>query len=128
MRDRQAARTDATSWLVQVLRGLALTTALVIVPYSLIELQDLRVVCDWGLTRYRILKWLTRPSVVFVLISPLVLLAGLLRRWFAPWTRPEKVAVAASVATLLAALTVLLLKVTFGRACPFLIPADATTS
>src|SRR5262249_45428635 len=44
-----------------------------------------------------------------------VLLAGLVRLGFGPWTWPERVAVAAAVSTLFTALAALLLKFTFGR-------------
>jgi membrane-associated phospholipid phosphatase len=122
--------TDATyhrlgfSWPVQILLGLAVTAALVTVAYFFIDLPVSFFVRDYGLNHYRFLKWLTRPPEAFVTLSPFVLLAGLLRRWFAPWTRPDKVAVAAAVSTLFTALAVLLLKMTFGRSCPDLVAAD----
>jgi len=121
--------TDATyrrlgiSWRVQMLIGLAVTATLVTVTYFFIDLPVSFFVRDYGLNHYRFLTWLTRPPEAFVTLSPFVLLAGLLRRWFAPWTRPEKAAVAAAMSTLFTALAVLLLKMTFGRACPDLAAA-----
>src|SRR5262245_42549140 len=79
-------------WPVQALIGLAVTAALVAVAYFFVDQPTMSFVHDCGLDRYKSLKWLTRPPEAFVILSPFVLLAGLLRRWFGPWTRPEKVA------------------------------------
>jgi membrane-associated phospholipid phosphatase len=68
-----------------------------------------------GLDHYAPLKWLTKPPEVFLVLAPFLLLASGLRRWFSPWTRPEKVVVAAAVSTLASALAVLILKIMFGR-------------
>jgi membrane-associated phospholipid phosphatase len=103
------------SWQVQALVGLAVTAALVTALYFFIDQPVMLFLRDCELGRYRFLKWLTRPPEAFVLLSPVVLLASLLRRWFTPWNRVEKVAVAAAVSTLLTALAALLLKITFGR-------------
>jgi membrane-associated phospholipid phosphatase len=112
------------SWPVQMLIGLAVTAALVAAAYFFVDLPVLFFVRDHGLNHYPYLKWLTRPPEAFVTLSPFVLVAGLLRRWFGPWTRLENAAVAAAVSTLLTALAALLLKMTFGRSCPDLVPAD----
>lgn len=109
------SRSRGLSWPVQVLVALAVTAALVVPLYFFVDrpvLSFLRA-CDLG--RYRLLKWLTRPPEAFLLLSPAVLLAGLLRRWVGPWGRLEKAAVAAAVSTLLTALATLLLKIAFGR-------------
>ena len=103
------------SWPVRMLIWLAVTAALVTVAYFFVDQPMMSFVGGYGLNRYRSLKWLTRPPEAFVILSPFVLLAGLLRRWFSPWTRLEKVAVAAAVSTLATALAALLLKITFGR-------------
>lgn len=103
------------SWPVQLLIGLAVTAALVVVVYFLLDQPVMFFVRDHELYRYRFLKWLTRPPEAFVILSPFVLLAGLLRRWFTPWTWAEKVAVAAAVSTLFTVLAAGLLKITFGR-------------
>jgi membrane-associated phospholipid phosphatase len=94
---------------------LAVTAALVTVAYFFVDQPVMSFVRGYGLDRYWSLKWLTRPPEAFVILSPFVLLAGLVRRWFTPWARPEKVAVAAAVSTLFTALAALLLKMTFGR-------------
>lgn len=125
---RSTTSTDATAWPVQLLRGLAVTIAAVIVAYFFIDLPVCCFLRDWELHHYRVLRWLTRPPEVFCLLSPLVLIAGLLRRWFGPWTPPEKAAVAAAVATLFAALTALLLKIAFGRSGPHLVSTDIASS
>jgi membrane-associated phospholipid phosphatase len=109
------SRRPDSSWPVQVLIGLAVTAALVTVAYSFVDQPVMSFVRDHGLDRRHYLKWLTRPPEVFVLLSPFILLAGLVRRWFTPWARPEKVAVAAAVSTLFTALAALVLKITFGR-------------
>jgi hypothetical protein len=124
MHDRQTIRTDATAWPVQILRALAITTAAVLLAYFFIDLPVLRFVRDAELHRSFLLRWLTRPPEFFVTLSPLVLVAGFIRRWFGPWTWIEKVAVAAAIATLLAALATLLLKMTFGRSGPDLVAAS----
>lgn len=98
-----------------MLVGLAVTAALVIALYFFVDEPVISYFRALHLDRYRFLKWLTRPPEAFVLLAPFVLLAGLLRRRFAPWTWLEKVAVAAAVSTLLTALAALLLKMTFGR-------------
>ncbi len=116
--------TDATcrrlafSWPVQMLIGLTVTAALVTAAYFFIDLPVSFFVRAYELNHYQFLKGLTRPPEAFVILSPFVLAASLLRRWFAPWTRPEKAAAAAAISTLLTALAALLLKMTFGRACP----------
>jgi membrane-associated phospholipid phosphatase len=111
----EAVPRPASPWAVQALVGLALTAALVTAAYFLVDEPVMAFVRHHELYRSRFLKWLTRPPEAFVLLSPPVLLAGLLRRWFNPWTRVEKVAVAAAVSTLLTALAVLVLKIAFGR-------------
>src|SRR5262249_4137128 len=98
-----------------VLVGLAGTTALVIVAYFLVDEPVMSFFRECRLGRYPFLKWLTKPPEAFVLLSPFVLLLGLIRRWFGPWTRPENAVVAASVSTLFAALAALVLKISFGR-------------
>src|SRR5213596_74601 len=105
------------SWPVQVLIGLAGTAALVTVAYFFVDQPVMLFVRDCALDRnHRLfLKWLTRPPEAFVLLSPFVLLAGLLRRWLSRWAQAEKVAVAAALSTLLTACAALLLKITFGR-------------
>jgi membrane-associated phospholipid phosphatase len=108
-------RREDFSWPVQMLIGLAATAAFVAVAYFFVDQPVIFFFRNCGLDRYRFLKWLTRPPEAFVLLSPLVLLVGLIRRWFAPWTWAEKAAVAAAVSTLFAALATLLLKMTFGR-------------
>lgn len=100
---------------VDLLTWLAVAAALVAVLYWCVDQPVLSFVGGYRLDRYRSLKWLTRPPEAFLVLSPVVLLAGLLRRRFAPWTRLEKTAVAAAVSTLCTALAVLLLKMTFGR-------------
>ncbi|HKB40172.1 MAG TPA: phosphatase PAP2 family protein [Gemmataceae bacterium] len=112
--DADSLRPDL-SWPVQVLVRLSVTAALVTALYFFIDQPVMVFFRDCELGRYRFLKWLTRPPEAFVLLSPVVLLAGLLRRWFTPWNRGEKMAVAAAVSTLLTALAALLLKITFGR-------------
>src|SRR5262249_40273545 len=87
------------SWPTQLFLGLAVTAALVAVAYFFVDRPVAFFVRDAGLKSVRFLKWLTRPPEAFVILSPLVLLAGLLRRLFGPWTRPEKVAVVAAVST-----------------------------
>jgi len=124
----QENSTEATSWHMQVLVGLIGATVLVIVAYFYVDLPVLRFVRERELTREPVLRWLILPPEGFCIASPFVLLAGLVRRWFAPWARPERVAVAAAVATLLAALAAGLLKIAIGRAGPILVPADVTTS
>jgi membrane-associated phospholipid phosphatase len=94
---------------------LAVTVALVTVAYFFVDQPVMSFFRGYGLDHYGPLKWLTRPPEAFVLLSPVILLAGLLRRWFSPWTQAEKVAVAAAVSTLLTALAALLLKMMFGR-------------
>jgi membrane-associated phospholipid phosphatase len=101
-----------------MLVGLAVTAALVAAAYFFVDQPVTFFLHDCELDRYRVLRWLTKPPETFVILSPFVLLAGLLRRCFAPWTRPEKVAVAAAVSTLAAAAAAGLLKMTFGRYCP----------
>ena len=114
-------RTDAAcrpldfSWLVQILVWLAVTSALVTLAYFFVDQPVMSFFSGCQLWRHGFLKWLTRPPEVFVLLSPFVLLGGLLRRPFGPWTWPEKVAVAAALSTLFTALAALLLKMTFGR-------------
>jgi hypothetical protein len=121
-------RTDAIpSWPLQTLIGLAATAALVGVAYFLIDEPVAALVRDSGLSHLKYLKWLTRPPEAFVLLSPLVLLAGLIRRLFGPWSRPEAVAVAAAVSTLFTAFAVLLLKIAFGRASPDLVLSGGAT-
>src|SRR5947207_2210754 len=110
-----AHRRPDFSWPGQLLLGLAVTAALVTVAYFFVDQPVISFVRDCQLDHYRSLKWLTRPPEAFVLLSPLVLLAGVLKRWFTPWTRAEKAAVAAAVSTLFTALAALLLKMTFGR-------------
>jgi membrane-associated phospholipid phosphatase len=110
-----AARRPDFSWPLRLLVGLAVTAAFVTVLYFFIDRPVLSFFRDCDLGRYRLLKWLTRPPEAFVLLSPAVLLAGLLRRWFGPWGRAEKAVVAAAVSTLLTALAALLLKIAFGR-------------
>ena len=99
----------------QLLVGLGVTAALVTVFYFFVDQPVMAFVSSYALDRYSLLKWLTRPPEAFVLSSPFVVLAGLIRWWFAPWTRAEKTAVAVAVSTLLAALAVLILKISFGR-------------
>ena len=114
-------RTDAvprrpeSPWPLHLVIGLAATAALVTVLYCYVDDPVISFFRSHQLDRFRLLKWLTRPPEAFVLLSPFVLLAGLVRRWFAPWTWAERVAVAAAVSTLLTALAVLLLKIAFGR-------------
>jgi hypothetical protein len=108
-------RRPAFPWRVQLLIGLAVTAALVTVAYFFVDQPVMLFVRNHELYHYRFLKWLTRPPEAFVLLSPLVLFVGVLRRWFTPWTRAEKVAVAAAVSTLFTALAALFLKITFGR-------------
>jgi membrane-associated phospholipid phosphatase len=105
------------SWPVQVLIGLAVTAALVIVGFFFVDQPVMLFVRDCPLDRNQrlFLKWLTRPPEAFVILSPFVLLAGLLRRRLSPWGPTEKAAVAAAVSTLLTALAALVLKITFGR-------------
>jgi membrane-associated phospholipid phosphatase len=109
------SRPRAFSWPVQILVGLAVTAALVTGVYFFVDQPVISFVRSCDLDHYRFLEWLTRPPEVFVILSPFVLLAGLLRRWFTSWNRAEKVAVAAAVSTLCTALAALILKITFGR-------------
>jgi membrane-associated phospholipid phosphatase len=108
-------RRPDVSWPAQIVVGLVVTTALVLVAYFFVDQPVMLFVRDSHLGHKYFLKWLTRPPEVFVLLSPFVLFAGLLRRWFGPWTQLEKVAVAAAVSTLFTALAALILKITFGR-------------
>src|SRR6185437_1102958 len=78
------------SWPVQVLLGLGVTAVLVVVLYLFVDQPVMAFVRAYELDHYRWLKWLTRPPEAFVVLSPFVLLAGLFRRWFAPWTLLEK--------------------------------------
>jgi membrane-associated phospholipid phosphatase len=110
-----ADRRQRLSWPGQLLIGLAATAALVTVLYLFVDQPVLFFFRRSGLDHYPSLKWLTRPPEAFVILSPVVLLAGLLRRRFGPWGRTERVAVAAAVSTLITALAALLLKITFGR-------------
>jgi membrane-associated phospholipid phosphatase len=110
-----ASRRSGFSWPRQILAGLAVTAALVAFLFLFIDQPVIAFFRDCELGRYRFLKWLTRPPELFVTLSPVVLLAGLLRRCFGPWSRAEKVAVAAAVSTLFTALAALLLKISFGR-------------
>jgi membrane-associated phospholipid phosphatase len=109
------SRRPDLSWPVQVLVGLAVTAALVIPLYFFIDQPVISFFHHCHLGRYRVLKWLTRLPEVFLVLAPVVLLAGLLRRWFTPWNRAETAAVAAALCTLASALAVLILKFTFGR-------------
>jgi len=109
------SRRPDPSWPVRVLIGLAVTAALITALVFFIDQPVMSFFRDCRLDRYRCLKWLTRPPEAFVLLSPVVLLAGLLRRRFTAWNQGEKMAVAAAVSTLLTALAALLLKITFGR-------------
>src|SRR5262249_53209917 len=95
--------------------GLAVTAALVTLAYFFVDQPVMSFFRGCALDRFRFLKWLTRPPEAFVLLSPFVLLAALLRRRFTPRPRPEQVAAAAAVSTLFTALAALLLKMTFGR-------------
>src|SRR5581483_9026426 len=95
-------RTDAAcrpldfSWLLQILVWFAVTSALVIVAYFFVDQPVMSFFSGCQLGRHRFLKWLTRPPEGFVLLSPFVLLGGLLRRRFSPWTWPEKAAITAA--------------------------------
>src|SRR5437899_3094226 len=91
-----ADRPPDFSWPLQMLTRLAVTAALVTGAYFFVDQPVMSFFRACGLDRYGSLKWLTRPPEAFVVLSPFVLLAGLLRRWFSPWTRPEKAAVAAA--------------------------------
>jgi membrane-associated phospholipid phosphatase len=104
-----------SSWPGRLLLWLAVTTALVVVAYLFVDQPVMAYFRGGPLGRVGFLKWLTRPPEVFVLVSPFVLLGGLLRRRFGPWTRPERVAVVMAVSTLLTALAALVLKISFGR-------------
>jgi hypothetical protein len=95
IRTEAACRLLNFSWLVQILVWLAVTSALVTVAYFFVDQPVMTFFDGCRLGRHGFLKWLTRPPEVFVLLSPFVLLGGLLRRPFGPWTWPEKVAVAA---------------------------------
>lgn len=110
-------------WSLRVLIGLAVTVGLVAVAYAFVDQPVAYFIRNQGLGRHRWLKWLTRPPEVFVVLSPVVLLAGLLRRWRGSWDRLERVAVASGISTLLAALAVGILKITFGRPGPDLVLA-----
>ena len=112
--DAVSRRSDF-SWPVQMLIGLAVTAALVTVFYFFVDQPVISFIRGYELDRFPLLKWLTRPPEAFVRLSPFVLLACLIRRWFGPWTWAEKAALAAAVSTLLTALAALLLKMTFGR-------------
>jgi membrane-associated phospholipid phosphatase len=105
------------SWPVQLGIWLGVTTGLVVVAYFLVDQPVMGFVssCQLGRRCGFVLKLLTRPPEVFVLLSPVVLLVGVIRRWFRGWSRVETVAVAAAVSTLCTALAALLLKITFGR-------------
>jgi membrane-associated phospholipid phosphatase len=116
MGGREAMETD--SWSTQVVLGLALTTTLVIVAYFFVDQPLLLFIHDHKIDQHRSLKWLTRPPEVFVLLSLLVLIVGLVHRRLALWTWPERVVVAAALSTLLTVLAAGLLKITFGRASP----------
>src|SRR4051812_4638332 len=76
-----------SSWPGQVLLGLGVTAALVLVAYFVVDQPVMSSVSSLALgQRYGfVLKGLTRPPEVFVLLAPVVLLAGLLRRRFGPW-------------------------------------------
>jgi membrane-associated phospholipid phosphatase len=128
MRERPGIGTDPIAWPVQMLVGLAGTTVAVVVAYFFIDLPVFCLIRESGLDHCFVLKWLTRPPEVFFALSPFVLLIGLLRRWFGPWNRLEKVAVAGAIATLLAALATQLLKIVFGRAGPILVTANDCSS
>jgi membrane-associated phospholipid phosphatase len=116
------------SWPGQMLIGLAVTAVLVIPLYFFIDQPVISFFENCRLGRFRILPWLARLPEAFLILSPVVLLAGLLRRWFTPWNRAEKAALAAAVCTLSTAVAVLLLKFTFGRSTdgfhPFHFGAD----
>ena len=103
------------SWPAQLLIGLVATTALVYVFYLFIDQPVIKFFRECHLGRIWVLPWLTRPPEVFLILSPLILLAGLIRRGFAPWNRVEIAALAVAVSTLASALAVLILKFTFGR-------------
>ncbi len=83
-------RTDAVSrrpdfsWPTQMLLSLAATAALVTVFYFFIDQPVISFFHDHGQGQRTLLKGLTRPPEAFVVLSPCVLLAGLLRRWFTP--------------------------------------------
>jgi membrane-associated phospholipid phosphatase len=110
------------SWPVQLLIGLAVTAALVAAAYIHVDRPVTFYFRDHALD-HRHLKWVTRLPETLLVLSPVVLLAGLIRSRFGPWTRPQKAAVAAAASTLLTAPAVVLLKLTFGRYCPDLAAA-----
>lgn len=110
-----APRRPDFPWPAQALAGLLVTAALVVVAYFFIDQPVMSFFRGLGLDGHRFLKWLTKPPEAFVFLSPLALLAGLIRRRLGHWTRPERAAVAAAVSTLLAALASLALKIAFGR-------------
>jgi membrane-associated phospholipid phosphatase len=110
-----ASRRPDCSWPAQLLVGLVVTAALVSVLYFFIDQPVILFFRECNLGRYRVLKWLTRPPEAFLVLSPVVLLVGLIRRWFTPWNHAKIAALAAAVSTLSSALAVLLLKFTFGR-------------
>jgi membrane-associated phospholipid phosphatase len=105
------------SWPVQMLIGLAVTAALVAVTYFYVDRPVTFYFRDHA-PDHGHLKWVTRLPETLLVLSPVVLVAGLIRRRSAPWTRPQKAAVAAAASTLLTAPAVALLKITFGRYCP----------
>jgi membrane-associated phospholipid phosphatase len=113
--DAVSRRLDS-SWPVQILIGFAVTAALAVVCYFFVDRPVIDFAHSREFYRYAFLKWLTRPPEVFVILSPFVVVAGLLRWWITPWTWAEKVAVAAAVSTLCTALAALVLKISFGRA------------
>jgi membrane-associated phospholipid phosphatase len=104
------------SWPARVLVGLVITAALVTPLYFFIDQPVMSFFRDCQLGRYHFLiRCLTRLPEAIVILSPFVFLAGLFRRWFTPWNRVEKVAVAAAVSTLFTVLAAGVLKITFGR-------------
>jgi membrane-associated phospholipid phosphatase len=100
---------------VQLVVGFAVTAALVAALYWFIDEPVILFFHDCNLGRYGLLQWLTRLPEVFVILSPVVLFAGLLKRRFTPWTWAERAAVVAAMSTLLTALAALFLKISFGR-------------
>jgi membrane-associated phospholipid phosphatase len=106
----------ALAWPAQLLWGLAVTVALVISSYFVVDQPVMAFFQGRHFDHDPRLKVLTRPPELFVGLSPFVVVGALLLRCVRPWRWAEKGLLAAAVSTLTTAFAALLLKMTFGRA------------